>query len=523
MAWWYPHDKPVIYSYTSAFTEKESLHGSEAKEHIDAQKNLVGASVSDDGKTGQAIVELNRMIGMARAAEQQFLAKYGFINVGNDWNALITGINLILSTKESFERNVQLLKQYTDNDDNTKEYQDVALYFKKYLQTAIYEEIDVNVNESAYTILNRAVKNAISKMANMTDTKLQNGTIITKNPNNTKENGTALQAFVELFKIIQVFHGCNFLARLGEIFQLEDYINEVKKRLSQGQNTQLELQYSGNGNPGTLSEIIYSAVAEGLGAGTANGGRIRWATVEQPGGYNYKPDRYLASINVSYDQSAQNVKNNGKNYNNSTRARGIDTMRDLYQQIEQAKGDIVLVSDKNYIINNAFHKRGGFKAQDETSLNALSGLFNSLDITGFDINAMINYLANIGSNLVEKQIDNQILRAISAQIGNFLFDDLSFSSIPVNANIIHVFNLSGVYVPLSIVLEGVAHGLQNISSVKLESYVSVKFSASSDVPGKWTKDEAPWTAFRNTKMKNNKLKIHFLQDFAAIIASSVQF
>lgn len=522
MGWWYPHDKPVIYSYTSAFTEKDQLHGSEAEEHIAAEKNLVGTSVSEDGKTGQAIIELNRMINVARSAEQQFLRKYGF-SIGNDWNSLITGMNLILGTKESFERNVQLLKQYTNVDDDTNEYEDVARFFKGKLQQAIYEEIDININQSAYIILERAVKNAILKMSKITDTKLENGKIITKNPKDTEQKGQALQAFLELFKIIQVFQGCNFLTRLGDVFKLEDYINEVKKRISQGEKTQLELEYNGkNGNPGSLAEIIYSAIAENLGAGTADGGRIKWNMVEQPGGHNYKTDRYLASINVSYEQSVQNVKNNGKKYGNSIRARGIDSMRDLYQQIGQAKGDIVLISDKNYIINQAFHERKGFKAQESTSLNALNDLFNNLDITGFNIDAMINYLANIGSNLVEKKIDSSIIRAISTQVGNFLFDDLSFRNVPVNANIIHVFNLSGIYVPLSVVLEGVSHGLSNLNGAKLESYVSVKFKSSSDAPEKWTKEKDPWIKFRNAKMQNNKLTIHFLQDFAAIISNAVQ-
>lgn len=528
MSWYYPHDKPPTYSYTSAFTQDTEyeaangrsyrLYGEEAADHILEQKNLVSSAMSEDGKTGQAIIELERMINMARAAEQSFLVSHGF-NSTNDWNALITGINLILGTKESFERNIQVLKQYTENSENEK-YQDVARFFRGYLQTAIYEEIDININESALTILERAVKKAVDKMAKMTDTKFKDGRILTGSTNNIE--GEVLQAFASLFQVINVVSGCTFLTKLNEIFQLEDYINNVKASLMRGDTTQLQLSYTGKeGNPGSLSEIIYNAVASGLGAGTADGGRIQWTTTEQSGGYDYKPDRFLATINISYEQAVQSMKNNGKTYGRNVRPKGIDAMHELYKQVGDAKGDIVIISDKNYIINQAFQQRKGFKAQDSTSLNALSGLFNSLDITGFDIDAMINYLANIGSTLVEKQIDNHILEVLSAQIGNFLFDDLSFSNVPVNANIVHIFNLSGIYVPLSIILEGVLNGLNKVQQTQLESFVSVSFKASNDTPDRWTKDKAPWVQFREAKMANNKLTIHFLQDFATIITNAM--
>lgn len=530
MSWFYPNDKPPIYSYTSAFTQdveyetakgrKYKLYGEEAAEHIAEQKNLVGGAISENGKAGQAIVELERMIGMAKGAEQSFLVSHGF-TADDNWNSLITGINLILGTKESFERNIKLLQQYAERDDEEGEYQDVARFLQGKLQQAVYEEIDVNVNESALTILERAVKNAIKKMEKITDTKLKDGTILTRNPKEVGEE--ALQAFVSLFKVIDICSGCTFLTKINQIFELEDYINEVKASLMRGETTQIDLTYKGKeGNPGSLAEILYTAVASGLGAGTADNNRIQWTTTQQSGGHDYKPDRFLATINIDYEQSVKNVKNNGKKYGRNIRPQGIDAMRDLYKQVGDAKGDIVIISDKNYIINQAFQQRKGFKAQDSTSLNALSGLFNSLDITGFDIDAMINYLANIGSTLVEKQIDNHILEVISAQIGNFLFDDLSFNSVPVNANIIHVFNLSGIYVPLSIILEGVLSGLNTVTQTKLESYVNVSFKASNDKPGKWTKTEAPWVEFREKKMANNKLSVHFLQDFATIIANSVQ-
>ena len=526
MTWYYPHGKPETFSYTREFVEDANLHGEEAEQHILQQKNIVSRVITDKGRGGAAIAELNRMIEMARAAEQQFLITHGLKNPGNNWNKLITEINKILSTEAAFKRNVQLLKQF--NEGNIKTYEDVSVYFRKYLQKAIFDNLVIDINATGYDILERAVKEAIKSMANITETKLSDGTI---KKQRTSDESKKLQAFSELFGVIEIIKNSEFLLKIAEIFQLEDYIEEVRNGILNGNLTKAPtLQYKGgNRGKGTLAEILYTAVARGLSSG--GNGTITWQTVEHTGAADYKPDRVLATMEISYNQAVDTIKNNGINYGGSVRARGIATMEQLYMDLEDAKGDIVLISDKNYLINAMFtngtdNKMGGFTAQGETSLNALSSLLNSLHINIFDIDALINYLANVGSNLIETEVDNKILRAISTQVGNFLFDDLSFSeaSIPGGVNVIHVFQLSGIYVPLSIVLEGVKNGVGNIQNTDLSSFVEVDFKASSDMPSAWVKDsgEEVFTNFRNIKMKNNTLSINFLKDFASVIANSVK-
>jgi len=527
MGWYknYPHGGPPEYSYTSDFVLNFEKTGQEAEQNILNRKNAAGGAITDKGRGGKAIAELNRMIVAARSAEQQFLMSHGFKNPGNNWNKLITDINKILSTEAVFKRNVQLLKQF--NEGSIKNYQDVSVFFKDYLKDAIYDNLVVDVNATGYEILLSAVKKAIQSMANITETKLANGQIKRQR---TNDETKMLQAFSELFGVIEVIENSEFLEEITEIFQLEDYIEQVRQDILQG-NIQKrkdipKLTYKGGKTgKGTLAEILYTAVARGLGSG--GNGNITWQTVEHTGGVDYKPDRVLATMNVSYNAAVNQVKNDDNNYGRSVRAKGIATMEHLYKDLKDAKGDIVLISDKNYLINGAFIADHGFKAQGETSLNALAALFNSLHINVFDIDALIDYLANIGNNLIETSVDNKILRAISAQIGNFLFDDLSFeeSVIPSGVNAIHVFNLSGIYMPLSIVLEGVKNGLGNIQHMNLESYVSVDFKASSDEPGLWvseTDGQHVFEAFRNAKLQNNTISINFLQDFAAIIATYVK-
>ena len=519
--WFYPHGwSAAEYSFTEKFTTDANLHGATAAANVMAQKNKAGGALSAKGRGGKAIAELNRMIGVARGAEQNFLTAHGLKNPGNNWGKLITGLNEILGTRESFNRNMNILKQVVEGQ--TKEYRDVNDFFIKKLQSAIYESLEVNVNESAYVILEKAVRQAINKMANITETIDSKGNVKKRRP---KEGEQQLQAFAELFKVIQKILSLDLLTQIDELLNLTNYIEKARQDVIYNNNNkenkkaQTKLTYSGKGNKGTLAELLRNMVIQGIGSGYGEG--LTWAVAENPGGLNYKPDNYLATIDVSYVDSAKYVKDNKLAQGRSNRNKGIATMEELYRRVGDAKGHIVLISDKNYIINQAFVDKGGFVAQGATSLNALAGLFSSLHITGFNINALINYLANVGDGMVEENADEHILKMIATQVGNFLFDDLSFSSVPVNANVIHIFNLSGIYVPLSIVLEGVKMGVGNIQNTDLSSYVEVNFSPSGDKPEEWHREEAPWINFRNAKMANNTLSVNFLRDFASIITSAV--
>lgn len=515
--WFYPHKKPAdTYSYTADFVQESAYHGEEAKSHVMAEAAAVGGGISSSNEQlGSALVELSRMIIIARTAEQTFLTDHNLKFPGNDWNQLITGINKILSTEAAFKRNVQLISQVNNGTDNT--YQDVSTFFIGKLKSAILEEIHIDINASVTDIMVRAVRNAIDKMSNMTDTKMKNGKIVTQNPDKTDKNQQALQAFSELFGVIKLWQGYNFLQEINELFGLEQYITNVRNEILHGTYTKApSLTYqTKQGNKGTLAEILYSAVVNGLGSGG-----VTWK-VEHTGAVDYKPDRVLGTVDITYNQSVENIKHNGINYGRSKRAPGIAVMEDMYKQLQNAKGEIVLISDKNYIINQAFRQHKGFKAQDSSSLNALDSLFNALEIKGLNFDALINYLANVGSNMVVTSVDQSILDAISSQIGNFLFDDLSFSGIPTGTNVVHVFNLSGIYMPLSIVLEGVYNGLMGVQGADLSAYVDVHVKASGDTPPAWKKDESSWTSFRNTKMANNKVTVHFLRDFASIISQYV--
>lgn len=523
MSWYdnYPHGGPAEYSYTSLFRNHFIKTGAEAWQNIQAARDGAFGTINKEGNAGKAIDELERMIDIAYKGEVAFLANHQIKDPGKNWGELISDLNSILSTKEAFERNIQLLSKLTNNDESVKNYQDVSVYFKDKLQHSIeesYDTLQIGPNTEISSVLPTLATKAIRKMENITDTKIGREILPGR-----RKGGEEYQAFESMFNIINTIdENDTFLQNLNEIFNFEQYLKDYKDYLDNPykddgkKKSKPTLKYrSGKSQKGTFAEVLYSFLERIKGSN----GSIEYY-VEQTGGLNFKPDRVISTCNISYNEAAQQVKDSDYT-NKSVRAKGIKTMEQFYKNIGDTKADIVLISDKNYYISPKF---SGFAAQTDVTLNALEGAMNSFHINIFNISNLINYLANIGSNMIEKQVDSSILQSLSAQIGNFLFDDMSFevTELPQNANIVHVFNLSGVYVPLSFILEGVKNGLNaTIQSTRLSEYVSVDFDASSSEPPHSWDSEGDFISFRETKMKENKISFSFMQGFASVITQAV--
>ena len=517
----YPHGGPAEYSYTGLFKNHFIKTGAEAWQNIQAARNNAFGTINEKGTAGKAIDELERMISMAYKGEVAFLANHDIKDPGKNWGELISDLNSILSTKEAFERNIQLLTKLSENSEFVKNYQDVSVFFKDKLQNALEESWDslhIGPDTDLSTILPTIATSAIRKMGEITDSRIGKDIL----PGHRK-NGEDYQAFQSMFNIIDTIdENDTFLKNISEIFNFEQYLKDYYNFKKNTENTNSKqknkpkLKYrNGKSQKGTMAEVLYTYLERIKG----NNGSIEWH-VEQTGGLNFKPDRVISTCDISYNEAAQQIKDSDYT-NKSVRAKGVKTMEQFYKNIGDTKADIVLISDKNYFISPKF---GGFTAQQDVTLNALSGAMNSFHINIFNITDLINYLANIGSNMIEKEVDQSILRSLSAQIGNFLFDDMSFeiTELPQNANIVHIFNLSGVYVPLSFVLEGVKNGLnETIQSAELSQYVSVDFEASSSEPVHSWNSESDFINFRESKMKENKISFSFMQGFTSVITKAV--
>ena len=129
--------------------------------------------------------------------------------------------------------------------------------------------------------------------------------------------------------------------------------------------------------------------------------------------------------------------------------------------------------------------------------------------------------------MINKRNVDDAMRVIALNIADFLFDDVTITdaldTYSSNLNVIHIFNLNGILVPLSVFLEGVAHSIEN-NWEEILNYVSVSFHAkrvSYNTDGNKELTEQDWVNFYQAKLSNNTVSIHFFGDFVNFIMENL--
>lgn len=517
------------YAYVSALTTTFPDIADKAKDNLLETKNLIGLTMTKQGTEGAILKQLDDIIKAAKDAEIAFLTSHGFSNGGDNWSELIKGINEILGSKASFERAFNLLNQMiSDDPDKPKEYKDINRFLIDYIQDEVYKAFEeLSLNADLGTVAQLAIERGLKRLQNVSE-KIIDGKVKTSNP---KEGEEVLQAFQDLYNFTHLEENNPFFKDLKNLFRLEEYISKVQQQLRE--NIKVKVKDRLPINPvggikkyhGSLAEILDAAIAREA-QGEGGNDTVHWKmTAKQVGGKNFKPDVIIADATIEYDYNAaaeQAVKELPKG---TVRQQGIRTMEILFEQLKDAQGSMVILSNKNYLINEMFangigKRLPGFGAQTATNLNNLEALLSTVGMG--EVSSLIDYFANAGDHML-LDLDENILRVIAARIANFLFDDMTITP-PSGLNVVHVFNLSGIYVPLSFILHGVAAGLRNVESkmqntAYADNFVNVNFKQGPVIPPIWY--PKAWPDFRAARQKLTFIEVHFLQGFVEEITKAV--
>ena len=506
----FPVDASREWSYTADFAVFYPKTGSKAKQLVGTTPTLViyNNTVAKQGRARQA---LRVLIEIARAAENKFLIDHEFINANtNDWSELIKGMNLILGTEASFKYNLEQLKKLDKGD--IKKYNDLSKFFYTFLKEEAIAVIKNNLNATPQTLIVEILQRGVNRLR---DFKI------------TTDTGEIIQPYYELYNVINVALNNSFLKNMSELFKLEKFISDMQNYILSGSTDKppkLEITESFIKMPSTVEENLTQATIAAFAQLHGGNNSIQYEA-QVPGSLNFKPDvaMFGATYSVSLDDAAEKAER-GK----SKRVSGANAAAEWFSELKDAQGELVIVSNKNYFINELFKNGGidskgkireaGFGAQSPMSIENFITFNHTIGNESLQLDRLVDYLANLGDEMILGATPNDnILRGLSTQLGYFLFDDLTITP-PTNLNTVHVFRLSGVYMPLSVILESVELSLDS-SIEELKKTVNVSITTGNSLPGDWSEQE--FINFRNAKLKENKIKVHFMADFAHFIASRV--
>ena len=533
---YFPSDAPVWWSYTLGFAtggSKKNL--GMIRVAGTAWKKLTGdrmIGVINAWENPEVLRNIQMLAQTARQAELAFLNKYGIGNPGDDWSELIRTFNLLFSSERAFEQALKLIEQSTyrhpQGKDNT--YHSFVTHFGSNLQTAaraiIRSKVTAQMPINNFSILlDEIIELALNKTFEQRVYKDSNGYLHTNT--GTKEQRAQMeeiQAYTDFKAYIQQFMNNDFFkVSIAKIVGLDDaFLADTYKNMKNRKKLPQLVDVYRNGNAkGTIAEAIEAVVDQAVGNslhGQTSSGDLTldWEAFWS-GGSGVKAD--VMMHNIEYKKQLVNIDElmDQGGDDNSKRANTIKAYRKWFEMMKDAEGDIVFVSDKNYQLNSKF---SGFTAQGNTSLRNLLSMLDEIGMEKSD--ELIDFLANCGPDMLLGNQQDSVLDAVAAQIGHFLFDDLSFTG-STNINRIHLLNLSGIYLPLSVYLEGLANAVME-AQAQIKSFVSVSFKpgpGAEAAASPWeSKDD--WREFRDMRLDHSIIHVKFMSNFAKFITSKVK-
>lgn len=535
---YFPSHAPTWFSYTLDFAMGGSYynHGMVKVGQI-AEHKLSGTRVDYHRSildNPEVINHLQVLADAAKKSEFAFLNKYQINISSDDWGGLIKAFTLLFSSQAAMEQNLKLIDQTTKKGlkkDNRYLY--FVTHFASNVQTAareiVAEYISANTRMKDFDIiLDKVIEKALDKTFKQ-KTYVDNQGIIHTNDvtNEDKENMQVEQAYIDFLKQLNQFkNNPYFKNTILELLGVDkEFLKKTRKAQKQGyKQPQVKDAYRSGNIKGTIGEVFEVSFAElatkQLVGETSNGDiTIAWDTIWS-GGSGVKADVIAHNIRVGKEIVNIDGLKTQSGEEDSNRANTIQNYREWFNKMHEAYGEIVFISDKNYQIKSGFK---GFEAQGKVTLNNLQALFAEIGaMRGTDIRNLIDYLANCGNDmLLTNHADYEVLNSIAMQIGNFLFDDLEVTG-SSNINRLHLLNLSGFYVPLSVYLEGLIDAIEN-TRTQIRDFVSVSFhpAGANGAASPWDGEE-DFKAFRDIQLNESYINVHFMRNFAQFITTHVK-
>lgn len=547
MSGFYPHGKPGVFAYTQHFVD---AYGGRTGYLAEANTKYPGLN-GDQGHSViiKALWNLQSLINSARAAELAFLRDTGIELSDPNASNIFRNINEILNSKETFERGLKYMEELSKigrvKDEKTHTYRDVSSFLETYLNQELKQLSAEDIIHMTPAQIKQEINNVIGNALKLTYTQVKDfidsegdrrlmmgDSGVGKAAPNSATGEQAYQAITDMISAIEKLQKLGDFGRFGYLFQLNeqnlaqrvrDLQSEKNKNKGSGKSkaatgkyneTNMKSNYQGN-----ALELITSTVAAMLGnINIKNPGlTIQGSHTGQLN--QMKADSMLfvakAPINVDeyfkeYSELTKQIKNSGED---SVRMQNVQALRDFLDKLSDKVQHVIMISDKNYSIKADFD---GIEAQDKMRLQDAGRMLSRFGVD--QITELITYLANCGSGMVQGAVNDAVRTELQSYIGYFLFDHLhiEIQGSQPSVNVVNLMNVSGLYIPLSVYLEGLYNSIQD-AAANPSSFVSVSISLGGPtVQSVWTAET--WAHFREEHETQSFLSYKILKNIAEFIS-----
>ena len=386
----------------------------------------------------------------------------------------IKDFNSLYQRLEIFNRNIKKIEAVDDKTKSAKI--DITSVFRGYLTTEINKIQIQHMNEKN---LKEAVKRAIVKSLSSEDFRNEGD-----------------HSYLRLLEELQQMSDySDFVDDVFDIY-LGNAWKQYEKEIKQGIKHTERVKVNGNrGLSGNLMEVLSQRILETLDV-----------DAKLTGASGQKADLVIAEFEAEIPDSLV--------YGfQSVRADFIKQWKNMYSNLKDS-GDIVEISAKNYSLGNNFQ---GFTAQDKVTIDNFAATLEQFGFKDEKVDPLVYALLNIGPDTLEKHSE-EVIHNLCTLIAYFLFDDIDMD-LNTSVNAIHLFNLDGIYVPLSSFLFAAYDSLKDFDNFS-NKYVHVSYRPQPVIPEtNGNLIEMNWLNTKIAKLDQTSIKIHFFKNFTAYIKS----
>lgn len=403
----------------------------------------------------------------------------------------IQSFNKIYQFKPIFERNLLKIKQFASGETRQGKI-DITTLFDKYLREELKDIEGKTLKQLNEQFFLEVTKRALVRMFNSADDR------------NDADNEYALRSYQEISSLVeQMSTSDQYIRDICNLYfgsSLADIQKQIKEGHSRRKRKPENLISNQKGLHGSVFEYTNELIYSELGQQSFHSGVS-----------GQKADHIqLLSADIQLELPNADVED-------SVREHFIKQYQIFYDKMAQINGQIIEISDKSYDLGSSwFKKNGGFTAQSSVTIGNLEKMLNTYGYNQNRIDDLVYALLNIGPDTLTNDT-SIVTRNISSLIGYFLFDDIDMD-VGLKIDAIHLFNLNGIYIPLSSFLFAAYEAFFS-SGYNFDGFIETTYSPQSvGYQKQETLTEENWIEVRKKKQNQKSLSIHFLKSFAQFVS-----
>ena len=504
---------------TDGYYPKLSQYVSNASYRIYTQTKKYAADASAVRAQAQAEFAKEKML-----LQQKFQVNINFDYYRNqdDFKEIIEALNACLNLKEVYERNVQLIKttegmkgvfswyptyfmkawqEFWPKIKSTAEHGflngqliEVALSnaLDKFVPQVCVRGIELMLDgpEVEYASIDPALKTAYSALIS------QIGSVSTA--------GSVANQIYKAYQLDELKAG---LVKEIEVKNKRIYAKQVKPKVNQ--MISKNIHSSGGLSLEAIENAIFSMVASSVQGG---------GTAIHSGSKGIKADNIL-TLSIDPTIVVEALESAGAN-----RDENIKALSALGTKLSNlGDGFIVYSSDKNYSLNANFK---GFDA-GSTGTNAANFL-NNVYQADSSVSTLIGAIQQLGEGAMLEGRKAEFEKLLAQDVAYMLFDDFTtIGTVSTGGNAIHIMNLNGIMIPMSVFLSMLADAIESVTEDEIRKLVNVTISAPPILyPTQDDQNNAfpdnphgAWEYQKQYTMEHTKITAKFLRDFKSFVSA----